>query len=51
MGVRTETVGKSSFGGVRATGIVMPNERARVDMFSQVAALKEQKHITRISPM
>ncbi|MBI3442091.1 MAG: efflux RND transporter periplasmic adaptor subunit [Proteobacteria bacterium] len=37
MGVRTETVGKSSFGGgVRATGIVMPNERARVDMFSQV---------------
>ena len=37
MGVRTEKVGKSKFGGgVRATGIVMPNERARVDMFSQV---------------
>jgi Cu(I)/Ag(I) efflux system membrane fusion protein len=36
-GVRTEKVGKSSFGqGVRATGIVLPNERARVDMFSQV---------------
>jgi len=37
MGVRIESVSKSSFGGgVRATGIVMPNERARVDMFSQV---------------
>jgi Cu(I)/Ag(I) efflux system membrane fusion protein len=37
MGVRTEKVSKSSFGrGGRATGIVLPNERARVDMFSQV---------------
>ncbi|MFH1157638.1 MAG: efflux RND transporter periplasmic adaptor subunit [Pseudomonadota bacterium] len=37
MGVRTEKVGKSSFGqGIRATGIVLPNERARVYMFSQV---------------
>jgi Cu(I)/Ag(I) efflux system membrane fusion protein len=37
MGVRTEKVGKSSFGGgVRATGIVMPNERARFDIFSQL---------------
>lgn len=37
MGVRTETAGKSKLGGgVRATGIVMPNERARVDLFSQV---------------
>lgn len=37
MGVRIERVVKSSFGqGIRATGIVMPNERTRVDMFSQV---------------
>jgi len=37
MGVRTEKVSKSSFGqGIRATGVVLPNERARVDMFSQV---------------
>lgn len=37
MGVRTEKVGKRSFGeAVRATGIVMPNERTRVDMFTQV---------------
>lgn len=37
MGVRAETVGKSSFGSaLRTTGIVMPNERARVDLFSQV---------------
>jgi Cu(I)/Ag(I) efflux system membrane fusion protein len=37
MGVRTEKAGKRSLGGgVRATGIVLPNERARVDMFSQV---------------
>jgi Cu(I)/Ag(I) efflux system membrane fusion protein len=36
IGVRTEKVGKSSFGqGIRATGIVLPNERARVDIFSQ----------------
>lgn len=37
MGVRTEKVGKSEFGGgLRATGIIMENERARRDMFSQV---------------
>jgi Cu(I)/Ag(I) efflux system membrane fusion protein len=37
MGVRTEKVGKSSFGqGIRATGIIMENERKRWDMFSQV---------------
>lgn len=37
IGVRTERVGKSSFGGgLRATGIVMPNERARFDIFSQL---------------
>lgn len=37
MGMRIEKVSKSSFGGgIRATGIVTPNERARVDMFSQV---------------
>lgn len=37
MGVRTQKVGKSSFGqGIRATGIIMENERTRWDMFSQV---------------
>lgn len=37
MGVRTEKVVKSEFGGsVRATGIVMENERTRHDLFSQV---------------
>lgn len=37
MGVRTAKVGKGAFGGgVRATGIVMDNERARHDVFSQV---------------
>jgi Cu(I)/Ag(I) efflux system membrane fusion protein len=37
LGVRTEKAGKTSFGqGIRATGTVLPNERARVDMFSQV---------------
>lgn len=37
MGVRAEKVGKSSFGqGIRATGIIMENERKRWDMFSQV---------------
>lgn len=37
MGVRTETVSKNSFGqGIRATGIIMENERTRWDMFSQV---------------
>jgi multidrug efflux pump subunit AcrA (membrane-fusion protein) len=37
MGVRTEKVGKSEFGqGIRATGIIMENERTRRDMFSQV---------------
>lgn len=37
MGVRTATVGKSDFGGgLRTTGIVMPNERAQVNLFSQV---------------
>ncbi len=37
IGVRTEKVIKSSFGqGVRATGSILPNERSRVDMFSQV---------------
>ncbi|MDE3015925.1 MAG: efflux RND transporter periplasmic adaptor subunit [Pseudomonadota bacterium] len=37
MGVRTAKVGKGEFGGgVRATGIVMDNERARYDVFSQV---------------
>lgn len=37
MGVRTEKVGKSSFGqGIRATGIIMENERKRWDMFSQM---------------
>lgn len=37
MGVRTEKASKSSFGqGIRATGIVMENERARIDLFSQM---------------
>lgn len=37
MGVRIEKVTKSSFGGgIRATGIVMENERTRHDLFSQV---------------
>ena len=37
MGVRTEAVSKNSFGqGIRATGIIMENERTRWDMFSQV---------------
>jgi len=37
MGVRTEKVMKSSFGGgLRATGIIMENERTRWDLFSQV---------------
>lgn len=37
MGVRTEKVTKSEFGGgIRATGIIMENERTRWDMFSQV---------------
>lgn len=37
MGVRTEKVSKTSVTqGIRATGIVMPNERIRWDMFSQV---------------
>lgn len=37
MGVRTEKVGKSAFtSGMRATGIVMENERTRHDLFSQV---------------
>lgn len=37
MGVRTQKVGKGDFGGaLRATGIVMSNERTRWDMFSQI---------------
>lgn len=37
MGVRTEKVAKSTVGGgLRATGIVMENERTRWDLFSQV---------------
>lgn len=37
MGVRTETVSKNSLGqGIRATGIIMENERTRQDIFSQV---------------
>ena len=37
MGVRTEKAAKSSFAqGIRATGIVMENERARIDLFSQM---------------
>lgn len=37
MGVRTEKASKSAFGGgVRATGIIMANERTRWDMFSQI---------------
>lgn len=37
MGVRTEKVAKSTIGGgLRATGIVMENERTRWDLFSQV---------------
>jgi Cu(I)/Ag(I) efflux system membrane fusion protein len=37
MGVRTEKVGKSGFGqGIRATGLIMENERKRWDIFSQV---------------
>lgn len=37
MGVRTAKIIKSSLGGeLRATGIVMENERMRVDMFSQI---------------
>jgi len=37
MGVRAEKIMKSSLGGgLRATGIVMENERTRWDMFSQV---------------
>lgn len=37
MGVRTEKASKSVFGGeVRATGIIMANERARWDIFSQI---------------
>ncbi len=37
MGVRTDKASKSSFGqGIRATGIVMENERARSDLFSQM---------------
>lgn len=37
MGVRTEKVAKSTVGGgLRATGIIMENERTRWDLFSQV---------------
>jgi Cu(I)/Ag(I) efflux system membrane fusion protein len=37
MGVRTEKVSRATFGeSLRATGIIMPNERTRVDLFSQV---------------
>lgn len=37
MGVRIDKVSKGSVSqGIRATGIVMPNERTRQDMFSQV---------------
>ncbi len=37
MGVRTGKVAKSAFGGgIRATGIIMENERKRWDMFSQI---------------
>lgn len=37
MGVRIEKASKNSFGqNIRATGIVMENERARVEVFSQV---------------
>jgi Cu(I)/Ag(I) efflux system membrane fusion protein len=37
MGVRTEKVSKTDFGqGIRTTGIVMENERARVDLYAQV---------------
>jgi len=37
MGVRTEKVTKSEFGGgIRATGIITENERTRRDLFSQV---------------
>lgn len=37
MGVRIEKVGKGNFGGdLRATGIVMENERTRHELFSQV---------------
>jgi membrane fusion protein, copper/silver efflux system len=37
MGVRTEKITRSMVGeSLRATGIILPNERARIDLFSQV---------------
>jgi Cu(I)/Ag(I) efflux system membrane fusion protein len=52
MGVRTEKVTKSSFGqGIRATGIIMENERKRWDIFSQVEGRVTNLKVTAVGDM